>query len=159
MENNNDNFNEDKNNLFGLEIDNYAKNTFYDMVKWSKFLAVLGFIGLGLMIAGGLYAIVAAGSYSSYSYYSRNSFGGIYGTMMFFIYIIIAALYFYPTFALLKYSTCMKTAVTTNNKAKFNEAITYLKNMFKYIGIVMIIILSVYALIFIFAIFAYMVRM
>ena len=115
MENYNDNFNEDKNNLFGLEIDNYAKNAFYDMVKWSKFLAVLGFIGLGLMIIAGLYAMVVADRYSSYSYYSRSSLSGIYGTAMFFVYVIIAAIYFYPTLALLKYYTCMKAAVTSNN--------------------------------------------
>jgi len=42
--------------------------------------------------------------------------------------------------------------VKTNDKGRFNEAITYLKGMFKYWGIFMLILLGLYGVIMIFGI-------
>jgi hypothetical protein len=68
------------------------------------------------------------------------------------VYILVVCLYFYPVFALLKFSNLIKPAVQAANKEQFNNAFRYLKNMFKYIGILTIIFLSFYGIAIIFAV-------
>jgi Family of unknown function (DUF5362) len=66
--------------------------------------------------------------------------------------VLMAALYFYPTYSLYKYSTCIKNAVTTDNKEQFNLAIKHLKNSIKYIGILTVAFIAIYGLIMFFTI-------
>lgn len=78
-----------------------------------------------------------------------GAMGGIGFTLL---YLLIAALYFYPTYALYKYSVLIKPAIANADTEMFNRAIGYKKAMFKYMGILMIIVIALYALIFMFAI-------
>jgi hypothetical protein len=57
----------------------------------------------------------------------------------FLTYVTISLLYFYPIWALFKFSALSKQSIATQNQHLFNEGLRYLKNMFKYMGIVTII--------------------
>lgn len=137
--------------IFSMEVDDVAKSSFLEMARWTKFLAILGFIFLGLMLIGCVFFGVAVSNMPIYG----SMLGGSNATGIMIVYfVIIAGINFYPIYALLKYSTSIRTALAANDKTKFNEAIGYLKSMFKYIGILMIIILAIYGLIFIIALLA-----
>ena len=146
-----ENFNRENSEIFSVEVDDSAKITFLEMARWTKFLSILGFIFLGLMILGG----VAFGLVISSSPIFANQLGplsSIGAAGIIILYVLMAAIMFYPTYALFKYSTGMKTALNTNNKQKFNEAIAYLKNVFKYYGIMAIIFLGLYGLLMVFGV-------
>lgn len=128
--------------IFNLEVDEVAKSHMLEMGRWGKFLSVIGFIMIGLMITGGLFASMAMSSLSS-----NGLLGGISGMAFFFIYLVMAALIFYPTYALFKFSTNIKPALHTMNREQFNTAFANLKSMFKYWGIMTIILLSMYGII------------
>ncbi len=110
------------------------------MATWTKFLAILGFIGLGFMVLGGVALGVAVGTAATNQLGPIGSIGGI-GIAL--LYILIAGIVFYPAYTLMKYSTGINVAVHTNNKQKFNEAIANLKNTFKFYGIITIISLLI----------------
>lgn len=128
-------------------IDETGKAIYLEMAKWTKFLAIMGFIGMGLMILAGFFMGSIFASLPGYS-----AVGAISGIGFALIYILIAALYFYPTYALYKFSILIKPALSNNDIMMFNEAITYKKGMFKYMGILTIIGLCFYALCILFVI-------
>lgn len=139
MENNNE-----SNSEFFV-VDEQAKSTFIEMSKWTKFLAVLGFIGLGLIIGAGVFMVIAMSGSSSTA--MTNGMGGISIALM---YLLFAGIFFYPLYTLLNYSTGIKEAFDTNNKNTFNKAVDNLKNTFKYLGIFHAVTLLIYVLLFIF---------
>ena len=135
------NFDEGK--VFNLGVDEEAKSYMLEAARWGKFLAIIGFIGLALMLLGFLFL----GDYMSA--YSSGANLGPTGRMIYGI--IVVAICFYPVYALLKFSNLIKPALLTSNQQMFNTAFRYLKGMFKYYGILMIIMLGLYALMIIFA--------
>lgn len=122
------------------------------MARWTKFLAIIGFIFLGLVVVGGGIMGLAIGTSMYSSQY--GALGGLGAAWIITMCLLIAGLMFYPAYALFKYSTVIKTAINTNNKQKFNEAIRYLKNVFKYYGIITIIALGIYGLFVIMSVFS-----
>jgi len=136
-----------------MEIDEPIKTNFLEMARWTKFLAVLGFVFLGLMLMLGLLAMAAVSMTSSIA----GPIAALGGVGIFVFYWLVAALEFYPIYALFKYSVCVKKALLTYNKEEFYMAISWLKNMFRYMGIITIIFLSVYGVVIAFATLAAMV--
>jgi hypothetical protein len=135
--------------MSSMEVDDQAKLTFLEMARWTQFLAIIGFIFLGLMVLGGIGMGLVLSNTSGYS----NQLGvlaGIGGIGIMMLYVLMAAVMFYPTYALLKYSTCIKAAMHQNDKQKFNEAIVHLKNVFRFYGIITIICLAIYGLMILF---------
>ncbi|MBL7683873.1 MAG: hypothetical protein JNK00_10980 [Flavipsychrobacter sp.] len=130
-----------------ITIDETGKAIYLEMTRWTKFLAIVGFVILGLMVLLGLFmgSIMATAMGGS----AMGAMGSIGLTLL---YLLMAALYFYPTYALYKYSVLIKPALANADTELFNKAINYKKNMFVYMGVLMIIVIALYALIFIFAI-------
>ncbi|MEZ5015495.1 MAG: hypothetical protein R2800_00455 [Flavipsychrobacter sp.] len=122
-----------------LEITEFIKLDLREAAKWGKFLSVVGFIGLGFMIlAGFVMALVLSAAMDGLGASPFPSSG--IGVM----YIIFAGIYFYPIYALLKFSTKMKTAVNFNDGVALTESFRYLKGMLRYMGIITIVVLCIY---------------
>lgn len=118
--------------------------------KWTKFLAILGFIFMGLIVLLGF----SIGTLIS-------TFGGDSITTPFpsifigFLYLVIAAIYFFPILYLFKFSRFAKKAITGNDTNNLNQAFKNLNSHYRFIGILTIIGLGFYAIIIlIFAIIA-----
>jgi len=143
--------------IFSLEIDGDAKSNFLDMARWTKFLAILGLVVLGLILCLGIFLSLFltnfAEAYGGPSASAIANMGAIGPVAVIFFFLVIIGFNIYPIYALLKYSTCIKIAINTDNKEQFNRAIKYLKWMFKYIGILAIVMLVIYGLEVVFAIF------
>jgi hypothetical protein len=75
----------------------------------------------------------------------ENPLGGSIGI----IYVALGALYFFPALYLFKYSTKLKRALATKNAEELAAAFENEKSMFKFMGILMVILLGTYALIFV----------
>lgn len=135
-----------------LYIDETGKENLLQSVKWSKFIAIFLFVILGLMILGGLMLGATGSVLEQYSYASGNaSFAGMSKVLM-VTYILMAILYFFPTLYLYKFSSLIKSSMYLNNQQQFNEALVYQRKMYKFVGIMVMIMIILYALLFIFAI-------
>ena len=142
--------------LFSLSIDPTTKSHLSEAAKWARFLAIMGFIFLGLMVVGGVIAgVVMATSLSQFegetgSGYVAGGMMGGFGAGMAVIYIILAVLYFFPCLFLLRFATKIKQALASNEQTDLNLGFQNLRAMFRYLGILTIIILAFYAIVFIF---------
>lgn len=115
-------------------LDETAKAHLLETTRWTKFLAIMGFIFSGLLLAGAL-AMLAAGSYLT------SSSSGL-GIGMAFYYVVLAGIYIYPVICLFRFSRLMKEGIHSHNQEMITEAFRYQKNMYRFMGILMIIFLS-----------------
>lgn len=119
--------------------------------KWSFFLAVVGFVGIGLMALVGIIITVSMGLSSFNSTYQEF---GMNMTYFGLIYIVLAVIYFFPVLYLFNFSRKLKTALASNDMSSLTEAFSNLKSHYKFIGILAIVVVSIYILAFVFAIMA-----
>jgi hypothetical protein len=112
--------------------------------KWAKFLAILGFIGIALMVVGGLamgLLTAFSGAMQSASHFPFPI--GIFG----FVYIIFAAVYVMPIIYLNNFSNNISRAVAFRETAILTVALLNLKRHLKYIGIMTIVFIATYIVI------------
>ena len=129
-----------------IEIEQDTLNHLNTTRKWAMFLAIIGFIFLGLMLIIGL----LAGTFLSA--FSTGEKGlGIPESLMFIPVLIIGAIYFFPVLFLFRFSKHTSRAIQTLDKLAFKKAIKNLKAYFAYLGILIILILTFYILVLIIA--------
>lgn len=114
--------------------------------KWAMFLAIIGFIILGLIVIIGL----IAGTFLT-AFNSGGKDLGIPESLMFVPILLLAVIYFFPVLFLFRFSKHTSHAVQTLDKLEFHKAIKNLKSFFVYIGVLIIIILSLYIVVLIVA--------
>lgn len=119
-----------------------------EAAKWAKFLSILGFIGIGLMIMVGF----IMGAFMSTSYGSAMADSGLPAWFFPIFYIVFAAIYIVPIYYLYQFSNKVKIALESNDTALLNEALSFLKSHYKYIGIMSIVSMAIYGLAIIIAI-------
>jgi len=119
-----------------------------NIAGWAKFLSIVGFIGIGFMALAGL-AVALGGSYMD------SATQGVYPFPISWlggIYLVFAGVYFFPILYLFKFSHATTIALTDKNSMDLEFAFLNLKSHYRFMGILVIIILSLYALIFVGAI-------
>lgn len=132
-----------------IVVTDVTRNTLLEMSRWTKFLSILGFVFISLMLLGGAFVALAINSISSSLSPVLVSLGAV---GLFMVYVLIVAIDFYPIYALLKYSANIKAALQNNDQERFDRALKYLRNMFIYIGVLFIVLIGLYAISFIFKI-------
>lgn len=134
---------------FELQLDQTAKDFLKETAKWAYFLSIVGFVGIGLML---VIAVFAGTIFASMGSAMGGAFGSSFGAAMGFVYVFIAAIYFFPVFYLFKFSVNAKKAFRENDSEALSSSLGYLKSHYKFIGIFMAAILALYALVFVFGI-------
>lgn len=122
-----------------LKITEASKSFLMETSKWAKFLSIVGFVMLGLMVLGALLMIAAGTSMRG----MRSPFDP---SVLGVIYLLIAAMYFFPTFYLYSFSVKMKKAILNTDQGNADSGFENLKSLFKFMGILMIVVLSIYIL-------------
>lgn len=124
--------------IFNFGIDETGRAYMLETARWTRFLAIIGFVLMGLMFVGGLFTM--------FSLKDSSFAAGIpgYSTMLFAVYIGFALLYFYPTLELFRFSKNIKLAMASSDAGLFNTAMKNQRNMFRFIGILIIILLAFY---------------
>ncbi|PPZ92244.1 hypothetical protein C3729_04525 [Cloacibacterium normanense] len=125
-----------------LVIDWRSKEFLKETAKWTKFLAILGFIGVGFMVLGSISILFASSSFMSNDAFP---FGG--RIFMMLIYLVFAVLYYFPISYLYQFSENTKKAINSNDNVAMRNAFEFLKSHYKFMGILTIILLSFYAII------------
>lgn len=140
-------FNETDQEIMELHLNDSAKGFLKEAAKWGYFLSILGFIGVGFIVMAALLAgaiFTSIGSMMPGEIVGK--FGSVFGIMISVIYLLIAALYFFPIYYLNKFSSNLKLAITNNDSVRLANSFEYLKSHYKYIGIMALIMLSFYGL-------------
>jgi len=108
------------------------------IIYWAKFLSILGFIGVAFMLIGAL-SIALVG----------NSIMGSEVAGISVVYLVLAAIYFMPMYYLFKFATHARQGLTHKSQYETDQGLIYLAAHYKFIGIMAIVLLSLYVLIFI----------
>jgi hypothetical protein len=101
-------------------------------------LSILGFIGVAFMLIGAL-SIALVG----------NSIMGSEVAGISVVYLVFAAIYFMPMYYLFKFATHARQGLTHKSQYETDQGLIYLAAHYKFIGIMAIVLLSLYVLIFI----------
>ena len=133
--------------LFGFGIDTLSRAHLSEASRWAKFLAVFGMVMCGLVAIMGIFigATFSAmpGQFDSGSQ-NLSLFGPGLGIFMIVLYIGFAILYFFPCLFLLRFANHMRTALATSDQLALNTSFQNLKIMFRYVGILTIIVVALY---------------
>jgi uncharacterized membrane protein YjgN (DUF898 family) len=122
-----------------IEIGADILNNLNTTRKWTMFLSILGFIFLGFLIVAGLTTSLFLSAFKT-----EDVGLGIPESLMIILFIVIAAIYFFPVFFLFRFSRHTRNAVQTLDKHELQKAFRNLKLYFLYIGVMIIIVLSIY---------------
>ena len=133
--------------LFEMQVDHESNGYLSEIAKWAKFLSIVGFIWTGLVFLAFL-RILFAGSELDTTFTFAI---GTSKTMVAACLFIFIGLTFFPSLYLFQFSKKMQFALRNNDQYTLNTAFNSLKTYFKFVGILTIVILSIYVLIIIIA--------
>ena len=123
--------------MTGMFVNQSMKDDLLCSAKWMAFLCIIGCIGVVLMIILGI-IILAVGSANS-----------VIGAGAGFLYLILAAIYIYPLIKGFQFANGTKAACLTDNASQLARGFSGLNAMLKFFGIITIVILIIYAIVFI----------
>ena len=130
----------------GLRVKESTKADLLTAAKWTKFLCIVGCIGLVFVVIFAIF-LLGAGTLAS-SMFSDVPYGAV---GMGVLYLIIAALYIYPLMKGFQFASGAKAACLSDNENELARGIKGLSSLTQFMGIITIIILVIYALILLFA--------
>ncbi|HTR30072.1 MAG TPA: hypothetical protein VMH27_12430 [Puia sp.] len=121
-----------------MHLDYDGGQTLQETVRWSKFLAIVGIIGLGIY----LLAVLVGSSFIAALV--QQMYGlegvGVLGLVIAFVVIILAILIF-VVIMLYRFSTLTRRGIDTQDQATFNRGLRSLKTYFLINGIIAILYL------------------
>jgi hypothetical protein len=135
---------EEEDDVIRLIITEDVRSYIYETAKWTKFLSIVGFILTGLMVMVALSVGSMMDSMAEIPAYSGLAAMGS-GVFIFF-YLLLALVYFYPSYLMYKFSSAAKLAVLYGSQEGLSEAMAKMKSIFKFWGILTIVFISLYVL-------------
>jgi hypothetical protein len=134
---------QDETSIIGnKEINGYLLET----SKWGKFLAIVGYIVMGILILVAIFMMLG--------FSKLNSLPGVKFPLgaLGFVYILVGVIYYFPVTYLYRFSVQIKQGLNSKDMNTITSGYQNLKSLFKFMGIFTIVILSLYGLILLIAI-------
>lgn len=122
-------------------INDEVRDYLIETSKWGKFLAIMGYIGMGFLILFGLFFLIG------FSFINDIANTPFPARLFGLVYIIISAAYYFPSTYLYKFSTHTKQGLLSNNHQSITSGFENLKSLSKFMGIFTIVTLSIYVLV------------
>ncbi len=121
-----------------MHLDYDGGNTLQETVRWSKFLAIVGFIGLGIY----LLVVLVAGSLISTLVQQRYSLegGALVGLVVVGV-IVILAIFAVIVIMLYRFSVLTRRGIALQDQAIFNRGLKSLKIYFMINGVLAVLTL------------------
>ncbi len=132
-----------------LQITPATQGYLLTAAKWGKFLAIVGFIICGLVTMMAFFMGPLLSTYTRLRSYSYTYMDPMVITAL---YIFLAIIFFFPCLYLYRFSGKMQDALDNNNQENLDAAFLNLRAIFKFYGVVTIVVLSFYLLMFIISI-------
>lgn len=125
----------DSAHMEGLSLNNEMLGYLSDSAKWARFLAIVGFVVVGLMIIASFFIGTMASQYGGM---------GMSGGFITVIYLIFAVIYFFPLLYLYRFGNEMRNALNTKDNILLTESFYNLRKHYNFIGVLTMIILILY---------------
>jgi hypothetical protein len=125
-----------------LFLDLQAQEALKESAKWCLFIAIIGFIGLGFLILIAIFMAINVNSLPD-NFAENSSFVNMKAYIS-IVYVLLAALYFPFVYYLYKYASDMKLGIASQNTATISEALVSLKAHHKFLGVSIIVLMSIY---------------
>lgn len=116
--------------------------------KWAKFLSIVGFVSMGIMIIAALFASTLPNTIPGLENTLMSSAGLISG-----LYVLMAAIYFFPFYYLFQFSNKINKALKQNDNRLLEDSFKNLKSHYKFIGVFTLIFILFYIVIIFMAVF------
>lgn len=129
-----------------LHVSDTGQQYLKETAKWARFLAIVGFVMTGFIVLAALFAGTLFSTLSAASP-GRSNFPTAGITV---VYLIISGIYFFPCLFLLQSSQKLTLALQGGSSEELTVAFEKLKNFFRFVGIMTLVIISMYALILLF---------
>lgn len=125
-----------------LTIDDVGRQYLYQAARWARFLAIIGFIFIGLIV------VMASFMGTVFSGFDQEGtgLGSFGGPLISVVYLIMAGIYLIPTIFLFLFGKKTMEALERKDQILLNEGLENQKSLFKFLGIITIIVLALYAL-------------
>ena len=136
-------------NLFELHIDHQSSAFLSETARWTKFLAILGFIFCGLCLLVALFG--QSFIMSSFNRYGLEG-GSISGVFVSIFYIVFAVVCFLPFLFLYRFGNKMQIALRNNDQSQLTSSFGNLRAYYRFIGILTIVMIALYLLFILFVI-------
>lgn len=139
-----------------LGLDNDAKDYLLLAAKWARFLAIVGFVFCALMT---IVAFFVGAIFSTLGNMVPNMAmmgGSVISAAFTGLYLIAAALMFFPCWYLFQFATKAIASIKKNDT--LSESFKNLKSCFKFHGVVVIVMLSFYSIVIVFALIGFMAK-
>jgi uncharacterized membrane protein len=131
--------------LFELQIDHEVSSHLRETAKWAKFLSIVGFVFIGLILVFVLFAGTMISSYSSSSVIGAALGSG--GMVQIVLLLAMIALYFFPCLFTFNFSNRMLRALRDSDQYTLIASFRQLKLCYKFVGILTLVFISLYVLI------------
>lgn len=116
---------------------------------WVRLISVVMFIMVGLMCLGGLFMMLMPSP-------AGMGGAGFFGPVIGIIYILFSGLYLFPAYFLHQYASSINDLVQGGGDSAMENALGSQKSFWRFVGILTLVMICLYALIFFFAIFGAM---
>ena len=127
-----------------LIITEDIRSYIYESAKWCKFLSIVGFILTFFMVVAALSINAFMATVSEIPAYSGLAKLGSAGVTI--LYLLFSLVFFYPSFLMYKFSNSAKHAVLYGDQPSLSLAMSKMKSLFKFYGILAIIWISLYVI-------------
>ena len=108
--------------------------------KWGKFLSILGFAFVGLVVFGGIIMSLVFSLIPS----SDLDVFPVPAFLLGFLYLVIGLVYFFPIFYLFRFSFGIDQALRLNDQDKLAKSFHFLKAHYRFIGIFIVVVMVLY---------------
>jgi hypothetical protein len=126
-----------------LMVTEDMRSYIYDMARWANFLGIVGFVISAFML---LAALTIGPAMKANPELSKmlGQFGAMDSTTFTIVFLMYGLAFFYPSFLMVRYAAKAKAGVLYGEQLSLNDAMGKLKSLFKYFGILAIILIALY---------------
>lgn len=117
-----------------LSLNEQSETLLVTTARWSKFLAIITFVIMGIMFISGLLITIFSSVLSEY-----QDFAGVALLPMGITYTVLPVIYLFPGLYLYRYAAKMNEALFTRDEASLTTAFLQHKKLFKFFGVLSII--------------------
>jgi len=109
-----------------------------ETAKWAKFLAIVGYVFLAVMAVLLLVSVIFSATTPIYGQYG--------GVILFFWYIVMLALYYFPITYLYRFAKKLEEGFRSEDKQLLIDSFYNLKSHYKFVGILTVVMLILYGI-------------
>ena len=126
-----------------LELSPSSIQHLSETAKWSKFLSIVGFVGVALFIVLALFMVIILPSlndgmgmdaFQQLGEPGNNRNMAVFGPIMAIIYLTFAILYFFPVLYLFNFSKKAQIAIKEMNNELIEVSLNNLRKHFKFVA-------------------------